>query len=299
MAFASIPYVSCLVNGRGRYLDGPDVPLTNYDVSTGDTVRLRLINGSSTYPFTFSIDDHDFTVITADGQPVKPVKGDALMINVGLGYDVLVEATGDGLNWMRYKPFGPPVDGPEGRSVLRYKGTEGSEPAESAGATPSAQIDVMKLRSLDSTDLSGEKPREIEMVLGGGPQGKSTATPYRWSIGDQYWPSSEQYVVDEGENIRFVLTNPTPMPHPFHLHGHSFNVLGDPAGPILQSPVLRDTVTVPPSGAIAVQVAADNPGKWIWHCHIDWHLATGMARVVRYSSIDDLESRQFPKGTLT
>jgi len=47
-----------------------------------------------------------------------------------------------------------------------------------------------------------------------------------------------------------------------------------------------------------VQVTADNPGSWIWHCHIDWHLATGMARVMRYAEIDSLDGNAFPNGTL-
>jgi iron transport multicopper oxidase len=70
------------------------------------------------------------------------------------------------------------------------------------------------------------------------------------------------------------------MDHPFHLHGESFHVLGTPGVLNLTDPVLKDTINVPPKGEVAIQWRADNPGRWLFHCHIEWHLATGMARVI-------------------
>ena len=54
--------------------------------------------------------------------------------------------------------------------------------------------------------------------------------PYRWSLGGQAYPEADPIVVRRGESIRFVFRNPTGMDHPFHLHGHSFYVLGKPGG---------------------------------------------------------------------
>ena len=76
------------------------------------------------------------------------------------------------------------------------------------------------------------------------------------------------------------MVNDTLMDHPFHLHGHSFRILGEPGSLNLTDPVLKDTVNVPSKSEIAIQWLANNPGRWFFHCHIEWHLATGMARVL-------------------
>jgi FtsP/CotA-like multicopper oxidase with cupredoxin domain len=107
--------------------------------------------------------------------------------------------------------------------------------------------------------------------------------PYRWSLGGQYYPEADPIALRRGESIRFVFRNPTGMDHPFHIHGHSFHVLGKPGALNLEDPALKDTVNVPARSDLVVQWLADNPGRWFFHCHIEWHLATGMARVIEIS----------------
>jgi len=66
------------------------------------------------------------------------------------------------------------------------------------------------------------------------------------------------------------------MGHPLHLHGHTFWTLDsgtgafDPSRLNLVNPPIRDTENIPPSGWLAIRYAADNPGAWIFHYHIDW-----------------------------
>ena len=104
--------------------------------------------------------------------------------------------------------------------------------------------------------------------------------PYRWNINEQYFPKADPIVLKKDQLVRFVFENPTGMDHPFHLHGHSFHVLGKPGALNLKDPPLKDTVTIPAKGGLVIQWRANNPGKWFFHCHIEWHLATGMARVI-------------------
>ena len=72
------------------------------------------------------------------------------------------------------------------------------------------------------------------------------------------------------------------MYHPMHLHGHFFRLLPkhgdwkDPNAPY------KDTVGVGPGEKVDLEFIADNPGSWFFHCHNLYHLAAGMARVVRY-----------------
>lgn len=76
--------------------------------------------------------------------------------------------------------------------------------------------------------------------------------------------------------------------HPFHLHGHEFQVvnkamdylsndteLNPPIDESQVNPVRRDTVTVPPGGSTTIRWRADNPGAWLFHCHVDWHHTQG------------------------
>ncbi|RJE18349.1 Multicopper oxidase [Aspergillus sclerotialis] len=114
--------------------------------------------------------------------------------------------------------------------------------------------------------------------------------------------------------VDLVVNNLDEGPHPFHLHGHhfyiltvhqasigwgSYNPFRDPYPPGLMSnskevssdfnsetpynlsrAILRDTVQIPSRGYAVLRFRADNPGVWMFHCHILWHLASGMAMLV-------------------
>ncbi|CAL4125286.1 unnamed protein product, partial [Meganyctiphanes norvegica] len=86
--------------------------------------------------------------------------------------------------------------------------------------------------------------------------------------------------------------------HPFHLHGHSFRVLAmgrlgeettlkkiqemDRRGEIERNfnhPPRKDTVTVPDGGYTVIRFIADNPGYWLFHCHISFHVEVGMGLI--------------------
>jgi FtsP/CotA-like multicopper oxidase with cupredoxin domain len=67
-----------------------------------------------------------------------------------------------------------------------------------------------------------------------------------------------------------------------HLHGHSFQVVALNGKP-LQGAV-RDTIEVPPWQSASVVFDADNPGRWLIHCHILTHMETGMVTEVAYES---------------
>ncbi|CAG8757040.1 7393_t:CDS:2, partial [Gigaspora rosea] len=69
----------------------------------------------------------------------------------------------------------------------------------------------------------------------------------------------------------------------FHIvkHGHFFEVMqiteiGKGGPTIYETPISRDTVTVPPKGTATIRFKVDNPGVWAFHCHIEWHVEVGM-----------------------
>ncbi|HTG61629.1 MAG TPA: multicopper oxidase domain-containing protein, partial [Terriglobia bacterium] len=111
---------------------------------------------------------------------------------------------------------------------------------------------------------------------------------YEWLINgvafDVSNPGSQkaQVQVKSGQRVALKFVNETPMSHPMHLHGHSFEVVAINdrrfTGPV------RDTVLVPGQTSVTVEFDANNPGLWYVHCHILWHLAAGMATLVQYEA---------------
>lgn len=262
-----IPFQSGLINGKGRHKSAAKAPLTKIEVKKGETLRLRLINTASTYAFRFQIDGHPLTVIATDGAPVKPLIVDNLVLGPGERYDVLLKAEGSGSAWIRSAT----LDGNESKAVLSY--TDANDlPPEAAVKWSGRMLMLEALRSPEPVKLA-DKPREIPMVLGG------SMMPYRWSIGDEFYPKAKPIELEKDEPVRLLVRNPTMMDHPLHLHGHYFSVLGKPGSLNLTDPPLKDTVNVPARSDLVLQWVANNPGKWFFHCHIEWHLATGMARV--------------------
>ena len=265
-----VPFQSGLINGKGRARPDGKGPLTEVRAQKGETVRLRLINGSSTYALRFQVDGHALTVIASDGQPMKPVSVDNLVMDVGETYDVLLKADQEGVHWVRAITLaGGPI-----LAVLRYAGATRAEPEEGAVKWGPRPLRPEDMRSREPVTLAA-RPREVPLTLGG------SMMPYRWSINGQFYPKAGPIDIQKDEPVRFVIRNPTRMSHPFHLHGHSFYVLGKPGALNLTDPVLKDTVSVPPQSDLVLQWVANNPGRWFWHCHIEWHMATGMARVVQ------------------
>jgi CopA family copper-resistance protein len=103
---------------------------------------------------------------------------------------------------------------------------------------------------------------------------------YIWHINGKAIHEERTLEINEGDVVSFTFVNKTMMHHPMHLHGHFFRVVnkfGD------YSP-LKHTVDVPPHGTRKIEFLANEPGEWMLHCHNLYHMKTGMARVVKYSS---------------
>ncbi|CAO2195548.1 unnamed protein product [Urochloa humidicola] len=106
--------------------------------------------------------------------------------------------------------------------------------------------------------------------------------------------ASAAYRLALGSVVDVVLQNTAALngrseTHPWHLHGHDFWVLGhgegrfdpgrDAAGLNVRDPVMKNTVALHPLGWTAVRFVADNPGVWLFHCHVEAHVYMGMGVV--------------------
>ena len=83
-----------------------------------------------------------------------------------------------------------------------------------------------------------------------------------------------------GRTAVITLINQTNWWHPMHLHGYSFHVLSR-NGVAEQYPHIRDTVILRPKDTVEIAFVANNPGDWMFHCHVIEHQVFGLMTVIR------------------
>ncbi len=104
-----------------------------------------------------------------------------------------------------------------------------------------------------------------------------------WTINDQKFSDAEPIRLKYGERVRLKFTNETMMAHPMHLHGMFVQLEnGQPAAKLPN----KHTVIIPPGGSYSVLLTADEPGEWAFHCHLLYHMMSGMMRKVVVAKLD-------------
>jgi CopA family copper-resistance protein len=126
------------------------------------------------------------------------------------------------------------------------------------------------LRTIGGPIDTREPSREIELHLTGNME------RFIWSFDGVKFSDATPVHFNSGERLRVVLVNDTMMNHPIHLHG-MWSELDDPGG---MFQVRKHTINVQPAQRITYQVTADNPGRWAYHCHLLYHMESGMMREV-------------------
>ena len=133
---------------------------------------------------------------------------------------------------------------------------------------------VLTYADLRSTfdDPDGRDPgRTLELHLTGHME------KFAWSFNGIKFSDAEPLRLKYGERIRLVLVNDTMMTHPIHLHG-MWSDLEDENG---NFQVRKHTIDMPPGTRRSYRVTADALGRWAYHCHLLYHMETGMFREVR------------------
>lgn len=116
---------------------------------------------------------------------------------------------------------------------------------------------------------------------------------------------SNPIFLDKAGYTYWIIENEFVANHPIHLHGHDFNIISqsaanagpfDPSKAILNwnNPPRRDVATLPGNGSLVIAFNLDNPGAWLLHCHIAWHVAQGLSvqlierqqEIFKYTTLD-------------
>jgi len=98
-------------------------------------------------------------------------------------------------------------------------------------------------------------------------------------------PMGTTYLVRQGEVVRLRIVNETAEFHTMHLHGHVLTVLDRDGGAPHGSPLHLDSLLVSPHDTWDVAFVADNPGLWMFHCHVLVHAAIGMSAMISYPGV--------------
>jgi FtsP/CotA-like multicopper oxidase with cupredoxin domain len=264
MGAGDVEYPLYLVNGRAA--SDPDTLAAR----PGDLVRLRIINASADTMFTVALAGHELTVTHTDGYPVQPVTTPSLLIGMGERYDATVTLA-DGVFPLVAEPVGK-----RGLARALVRTGSGEAPGEAdrpreLGANP---LTVDALQAADSARLPEREPDSVQDLLLSG-----SMAPYVWTINGRTYDDTVPLTISEGDSGRLRIRNMSMMSHPMHVHGHTFQLgAAGGAGP------RKDTVLVPPMGGVSVDLAADNPGSWMVHCHNAYHAEAGMMTRLDYAA---------------
>ena len=161
--------------------------------------------------------------------------------------------------------FGPSTD-----MRVDFPRTNLDDPGVGLRGASHRVLALADLRSLHGPFDDREPDREIELHLTGNME------RYSWSIDGLEYGNSTPIHFRHGERLRVHLHNDTMMTHPMHLHG-MWSDIEDENGNFL---VRRHTVPVQPAQRVSFSVTADALGRWVWHCHLLFHMDAGMFREV-------------------
>ena len=200
--------------------------------------------------------------------------------------DVLIDLPGNGAYPILAQVEGKRETGAAQRSLVRRRpsrivlatsGAPVSRLAAEAGEN-APPVDLSLERRLEAVNPLAPRASDVthRVILAG------AMAPYAWSLNGEYWPNVTPLMIAQGQRVAIEMMNHTMMTHPMHLHGHAFQVVSINGAQLAGA--VRDTVLVPPMGSVTIAFDADNPGRWLFHCHNMLHMETGMITEVSYES---------------
>ena len=263
-------------------------------VKAGERVRLRIVNAALARIIRLRFEGHRPNVLAYDGQPCDPhpLEGGRLVLGPAMRADLIIDM--DGKPGEIYRV----ID--DFYQDLAYKLIDLAYAPERPARDHSPNASrMLPANPLPEPDLAAAERYEIalqggmmsgmgmmssgSMMGGTGMMGMGGAT---WAMngmsmtGDGQSDMPPLVTLKRGQTCVLVLRNETAWWHPMHLHGHSFRVISRNGKPN-KLREWRDTILMPPRESAEIAFVADNPGDWMFHCHVTDHQEAGMMSVIR------------------
>jgi FtsP/CotA-like multicopper oxidase with cupredoxin domain len=254
-------------------------------VRAGERLRLRIVNAALARILALRFAGHRPVVVAYDGQPCEPhsPEGGRLLLGPAMRADLIIDMQG--------KPGSkyPVVD--DFYRDLEYKLLDFAYgPEKPVGDHPPGSPPSLPANPLPEPDLGAAARHQITLqggMMGGmgmmrmmGMGGPSWALNGVSMNGDGRHDAPPLLKLGKGQSCLLSLRNETAWWHPMHLHGHAFRVVSRNGKPNRWRE-WRDTVLIAPHESADIAFVADNPGDWMFHCHIIDHQETGMMATFR------------------
>jgi FtsP/CotA-like multicopper oxidase with cupredoxin domain len=264
-----------------------------FAVRAGERMRLRLINAANARIYGLKFGGHKPLVIAYDGQPVEPhdPADGRIVLAPAMRVDLLIDMVGKPS--ARFQVVDDFYRGLEYRLVdLVYGG-------ETLREVPLAPPNALAPNTIPEPDI--ETAQRHEVTFNGGMMGGMMMRDRGGGMGSmmnmmemmhtgKIWfingvavlghVMDPMLTLKRGRSYILALNNETAWWHPMHLHGHAFRVMSRNGKPT-QYREWQDTVLMSPREKVEVALVADNPGDWMFHCHILEHQESGMMGVIR------------------
>ncbi|KAJ6586497.1 laccase2 [Mycena vulgaris] len=293
---------SGLINGKGRFNGGPLVPYAVITVKQGLRYRFRVFSIACRPFMTLSFDNHTFDVIELDGVEHDPMPFQNADVYAAQRISIILNANQTVDNyWIRAPPTGgnvtnnPNLNPNLTLAILRYEGAPEVEPTTVNVPGPKMDDGLMHPIASEGPGNLGSGPPDFAVTLNiaqpnlpffdiNGISYLSPSLPVLLQLLSgaakpaDFLPSEQVILLPSNSIIDISI--PGLGAHPFHLHGHNFDVIRQPNAVDFNfvNPPRRD-VTPVNGGNMTFRFFSNNPGAWFLHCHIDWHLEAGLAVV--------------------
>jgi FtsP/CotA-like multicopper oxidase with cupredoxin domain len=254
-------------------------------VRSGERLRLRLINAAPARIFGLEFAGHRPLIVALDGQPVDPQEppGGRVVLGPAMRADVIIDMTAEPgattavIDYF-YRDRAYRLVDFAYSDEPRLRDHPPDVPSRMrANTMPEPDLDNAErhVATLEGGMMSG---RGMMMGMGGhGMNGMCWSINGISAIGHDMRPMLS---LARGRSYILSIRNDTAWHHPVHLHGHSFRVIARNGKPTPYREWL-DTVLVSPREQADIAFVADNPGDWMFHCHILDHQDGGMMAVIR------------------
>lgn len=166
---------------------------------------------------------------------------------------------------------GPEDHGPASITMARTAYRRLDYPGAGLGNDGWRVLTYSQLRALDRPYGRRAPTRQFDLHLTG------NMHKYIWGFDGKKWSESDMIRFQYGERLRINMINDTMMSHPIHLHGMWMDLY---AGGTMDDNPRKHTVIVQPAELLTVDITADAPGQWAFHCHLLYHMEAGMFRTV-------------------
>ena len=290
-----IPY-SALIN---------EAPTTSFQMQPGKTYFFRVINMAAFSQIYLNLEDHELTIIEVDGVYTEPTPVKSIYVATAQRYGVLVKAKTDASRNYAFKAsldinaFDHTTKYLQENATGQLVYNKNASPARPHAIDDWGVIDDFNLVPQDRMPLlSGTPDQIITMDLNFStinnqnratwndktfiaPKVPSLATAM--SAGEHAWNpeiygsnTNAHVLPKQGGLVEIIINNYDDGQHPIHIHGRQVQIVSREANTndkVSQAkynpiPIRRDTWTLAASGRTIIRYLSNNPGVWLFHCHM-------------------------------